>query len=95
MAATPTTIYINPRQRKRLFDRARKRKTSFSEELRSAVDLYLELPPGFDGRELGALAEEAKASMDRSAARLDAAIARLRQATVRLDNFDRRLDELK
>ena len=52
MAATPTTIYINPRQRKRLFDRARKRKTSFSEELRSAVDLYLELPPGFDASEL-------------------------------------------
>ena len=93
MAATPTTIYINPRQRKRLFDRARRRKTSFSEELRSAVDLYLELPPGFDTRELVALAEQAKASMERSAARLDAAIARLRQASDRLDEADRRLDE--
>lgn len=92
---TPTTIYINPRQRKRLFDRARKRKTSFSEELRSAVDLYLELPPGFNGEELGALAAEAKASMERSAARLDSAIARLQQATQRLDDVDRRLDELK
>ena len=95
MAATPTTIYINPRQRKRLFDRARRRKTSFSEELRSAVDLYLELQPGFDGRELGVLAQEAKAAMERSAARLDAASARLRQATERLDEADRRLDELK
>ena len=36
--ATPTTVYISPQQRKRLFARARKRKTSFSEELRSAVD---------------------------------------------------------
>jgi hypothetical protein len=46
--ATPTAVYVAPRQRKRLFQRARKRKTSFSDELRSAVDLYLELPPDWD-----------------------------------------------
>jgi hypothetical protein len=42
--ALQTTIYITSRQRKGLFARARKRKTSFSDELRSAVDFYLASP---------------------------------------------------
>ena len=42
---TPTTVYITPQQRKRLFQRARLRKTSFSDELRTALDLYLDLLP--------------------------------------------------
>lgn len=69
--ATPTTIYLDPQQRKKLFTRARKRKTSFSEELRAAVDLYLDLPPGLDRRTLGLLVSEANASLDRSIAKLD------------------------
>jgi len=52
--ASPTTVYFNPRQRKALFARARKRGTSFSEELRSAVDLYLDLPADFDEASFGA-----------------------------------------
>jgi regulator of sirC expression with transglutaminase-like and TPR domain len=69
--ATPTTVYINPNQRKRLFQRARRRKTSFSEELRAALDFYLDLPPDFDEKALAALVREANASMDRSIAKLD------------------------
>lgn len=82
--APTTTVYITPQQRKRLFERARKRNTSFSNELRSAVDLYLNLPAGFSQEELEMLATEAKASIDRSVARLDAASARLKQAAGRL-----------
>jgi len=69
--ATPTTVYINPKQRKRLFQRARRRKTTFSEELRVALDFYLDLPPDFDARAFAALVREANASMDRSIAKLD------------------------
>jgi hypothetical protein len=69
--ATPTTVYISPRQRKRLFQRARRRKTSFSDELRTALDLYLDLPADFDAEAFAALVQEANASMDRSIARLD------------------------
>jgi len=69
--ATPTTVYINPKQRKRLFQRARRRKTSFSEELRAALDFYLDLPPDFDEKAFAALVREANASMDRSIAKLD------------------------
>ena len=69
--ATPTTVYITPRQRKRLFQRARRRKTSFSDELRTALDLYLDLPPDFDAEAFAALVREANASMDRSIAKLD------------------------
>lgn len=68
---TPTTIYLTPQQRKKLFTRARKRKTSFSEELRAAVDFYLDLPPGLDKKTLGSLVSEANASLDRSIAKLD------------------------
>jgi ribosomal 50S subunit-associated protein YjgA (DUF615 family) len=69
--ATPTTVYITTQQRKKLFQRARRRKTSFSDELRSALDLYLDLPPDFDAEALAALVREANASMDRSIAKLD------------------------
>ena len=69
--ATPTTVYISPKQRKRLFQRARRRKTSFSEELRAALDFYLDLPPGFDEKAFAALVREANASMGRSLAKLD------------------------
>jgi regulator of sirC expression with transglutaminase-like and TPR domain len=73
--ATPTTVYINSRQRKRLFQRARRRNTSFSEELRAALDFYLDLPPDFDEKALAALVREANASMDRSIAKLDETLA--------------------
>lgn len=73
--ATPTTVYIRPKQRKQLFQRARRRNTSFSEELRAAVDFYLDLPLDFDERAFAALVREANASMDRSIAKLDETLA--------------------
>jgi hypothetical protein len=86
-----TTIYIAPQQRKRLFARARKRKTSFSEELRLAVDFYLDQPTDFDRAQLKALACEAQASASRSVALLDTTIARVRQIGQRLDALTARL----
>jgi regulator of sirC expression with transglutaminase-like and TPR domain len=68
-------VYINPKQRKRLFQRARRRKTSFSEELRAALDFYPDLPPDFDEKAFAALVREANASMDRSIAKLDKTLA--------------------
>jgi hypothetical protein len=92
--ATPTTVYITPQQRKRLFQRARRRKSSFSEELREAIDLYLDFPADFDKESLAALAKEANASLDRSIAMLDAMSERVRTTGRKLAAIDRRLDEL-
>ncbi len=92
--ATPTTIYLNDQQKKRLFQRARRRKSTFSEELREALDLYLDLPPDFDRESLAALAREANASLDRSIAMLDAMSDRVRTTAKKLAEIDRRLDEL-
>ena len=88
--ATATTVYINPRQRKGLFARARRRKSSFSEELREAIDLYLDLPPEFDKDSLAALAKEANASLDRSIVRLDEAVASCKKSLERIDELERR-----
>jgi hypothetical protein len=96
MATIPNspTLHLTPRQRRGLFQKARKRKTSFTDELRGAVDLYLELPPEFDEKAMNALAVEAAASAGRSVARLDGAIARLKTSIRKLDAVNRRLDEL-
>ena len=92
--ATPTTVYINPQQRKRLFQRARRRKSSFSEELREAIDLYLDFPTDIDRESLAALAKEASASLNRSIAMLDAMSHRVKTTGNKLAEIDRRLDEL-
>jgi hypothetical protein len=92
--ASPTTIYLSPKQRQGLFRLARKRKTNFSKELRSAVDFYLQLPPDVDLKDLEALAREAHASLDRSNARLDDAVARVKLTVKRLNAIDERLHEL-
>lgn len=65
-------IPIDSRLKRRLARRAKKTGKSLSQEVRNAVDMYLEVPPE---AELRALAREATASADRSIARLDAAIA--------------------
>ncbi len=91
---TPTTVYLTPKQRKGLFQKARRRKTSFSEELRAAADLYLQLPPEVGLNDLEALAKEASASLDRSNAKLDEAAARVQATIKKLDEIDRRLCEL-
>src|SRR5437762_13879356 len=92
--AGPTTVYLTATQRKRLFQRARKRKSSFSEELRAALDLYLDLPPNFDGEAMAALAHQASDSAGRSIARLDEAIGSVRGMSTTLDELSARLDEL-
>jgi hypothetical protein len=93
--ATPTTVYISPQQRKGLFQRARRRRSSFSQELREAIDLYLDLPADFDKESLAALAKEANASLDRSIARLDEAISYSRISAERIDEFKRREGHLR
>jgi len=67
-------IHIDPKQKARLARRAKKRGRSFSQEVRTAIDLYLDFPVENE-EELTALAREAKASADRSIKRLDETIA--------------------
>jgi hypothetical protein len=88
--ATPTTVYINPQQRKRLFQRARRRKSSFSQELSEAIDLYLDFPPDIERESWAALAKEANASLNRSIARLDKAIAFCRSSAEKINELERR-----
>ena len=68
-------IHLDARQKARLTRRAKKRGRSFSEEVRNAVDLYLELPVEEDKFSL--LARAANESAGRSVKRLDEAIAYL------------------
>ena len=92
--ATATTIYLTDKQRQGLFRRARKRKTSLSEEVREALEFYLGLPPDVGMKDLEALARETKASLDRSNAKLDEASARAEGTVNKLDAINRTLDEL-
>jgi hypothetical protein len=67
-------IHLDPKQKARLTRRARKFGRSFSQEVRTAIDLYLDFPVENEA-ELTALAREAKESADRSIKRLDETIA--------------------
>jgi len=69
-------IQLDPKQRQRLARRAKKHGRSLSQEVSSAVDLYLSVPVESEA-ELSALARAASASADRSIARLDETIAYL------------------
>jgi hypothetical protein len=69
------TVCLTDKQRKALFARARRNGTSLSQEVRKAIDLYLDLPLDFESESLAWLAKEANASMDRSIARLGNAVA--------------------
>ena len=66
-------IHMDPRQKRRLAQRAKLRGKSFSQEVRDAVDLYLDLPVESQ-EELQALAHEANRAADRMIKRLDATI---------------------
>ncbi len=65
-----TLVHFRPEQKRRLTRRAKIRGRSVSEEIREAVDLYLELPAG-DREGLEALASEANQSLERSLRRLE------------------------
>ncbi len=69
-------IHLDDKQKRRLTLRAKKVGRSFSQEVRNAIDLYLDVPVDNE-EELAALAREAKESADRSIKRLDATIAYL------------------
>ena len=68
-------IHLDAKQKARLTRRAKKRGRSFSEEVRNAVNLYLDLPGEED--ELNLLARAANESAGRSVKRLDEANAYL------------------
>ena len=70
----PALIHLDPEQKNRLVRRARRNGRSFSQEVRNAVKLYLEITPE-DAEQLKILATLANESMDRTIARMDAAIA--------------------
>jgi hypothetical protein len=67
-------IHLDPKQKARLTRRAKKFGRSFSQEVRTAIDLYLDFPVE-DEEELVVLAREAKAAANRSIKRLDETIA--------------------
>lgn len=67
-------IHFDPKQKARLARRAKQRGRSFSQEVRNAVDLYLDIPVETE-EELNLLARGAKESADRSIKRLDETIA--------------------
>jgi plasmid stability protein len=69
-------IHLDPKQKRRLTLRAKKRGKSFSQEVRDALDLYLEMPVETED-ELKTLARMASESADRSISRLDETIAYL------------------
>lgn len=69
-------IHFDPKQKRRLTLLAKKRGKSFSEEVRNAVDLYLDMPVETED-ELKTLARMAGESADRSIARLDETIAHI------------------
>jgi len=61
-----------------------------SEELRSALDLYLDLPADCDEEAFAVLVKKANASMDRSIANLDDAIATCKKTVERISELERR-----
>src|SRR5260370_8897176 len=67
-------IHLDPKQKKRLQRRAKLCGKSFSQEVRDAVDLYLDLPVN-DGEELKALVRPANQSAGRTIKKLDDTIA--------------------
>jgi len=66
-------IHLDPKQKKRLARRAKLRGKSFSQEVRDAVDLYLDLPVESE-KELSALARSANQSAGRIIRKLDETI---------------------
>lgn len=77
-------IHMDPKQKARLARRAKLRGKSFSQEVRDAVDFYLDIPMG-EEEELEALAREANRAADRMIKRLDVTIA----------NMDRTLKQMR
>src|SRR5215471_898460 len=74
MAQAPTTIYLDEEQRRKLFKLAEARKSSFSSEIRTAIDKYVEdAESAFSEEEALLLVYQANESIDRMAKVLDEA----------------------
>jgi predicted DNA-binding protein len=69
-------IHMDPKQKRRLAKRAKLRGKSFSQEVRDAIDLYLDLPVESE-EELSALARAANQSAGRMIKKLDETIVHL------------------
>jgi hypothetical protein len=67
-------IHIDPKQKRQLTRRAKLRGNSFSQEVRTAIGMYLALPVESED-ELNLLARAANRSADRSIKKLDETIA--------------------
>ena len=67
-------IHFAPKQKARLARRAKQRGRSFSQEVRNAVDLYLDLPVENE-EQLALLARAAHESATRTVNRLDETVA--------------------
>ncbi|PYT79750.1 MAG: hypothetical protein DMG40_15495 [Acidobacteria bacterium] len=67
-------IHLKPEQKKRLARRARLRGKSFSQEVRDAIDVYLDIPVESE-EELSVLAKQASRAAGRMIRRLDETIA--------------------
>jgi uridine kinase len=67
-------IHMDARQKQRLARRAKLRGKSFSQEVRDAVDMYLDVPVETE-EELELLAKSANQAADRMIKRLDATIS--------------------
>ena len=74
MAPSATTIYLNEGQRKKLFKLAEARKSSFSSEIRIAIDRHVEQAGlAVSEEEAHLLVHQANESIDRMAKALDEA----------------------
>ena len=72
----PALIHLEDSQKARLMKRSRRSGTSFSKEVRQAVELYLALP--IESREeLEILSGEARAATDRMIKKMDDTIERV------------------
>ena len=72
MAQSATTIYLNEEQRKRLFKLAKGHKSSFSSEIRTAIDRYVEqTESAVSEEEARLLVRQASESIDRMSKALD------------------------
>ena len=74
MPQSPTTIYLDEEQRKKLFKLAEARNSSFSSEIRVAIDRYVEERElAVSEEEAFLLVHQASESIDRMAKALDEA----------------------
>ena len=72
MTQSVTTIYLDAEQRDKLFKLAKTRKSSFSSEIRSAIDKHLEASDSaFSDDEAQLLIQQANQSIDRISKTLD------------------------